>query len=271
MRGDPPPEALAPRLLDLIFPPRCVGCGARGAIFCPACRDGIRRPVTQICARCERPLPAAPDGAVPDGLCARCRAPGADLGPLAGICVAARYEGPLRQAILALKYQGQRRLSGPLGDLMASAARAIAPQLALIVPVPLHASRVRQRGYNQAELLARRCGSRLGMPVRADLLARTRATPPQVGLDADARRINVAGAFAAGSRARAALAGCDILLLDDVCTTGATLASAAAALLDAGARSVWGLAVARPALGADGRPARGGAPADSTAPRAARP
>jgi ComF family protein len=241
-------------LLDLVFPPRCAGCGARGAVLCSACLAKLRPPDAQLCAGCERPLaPALAFDATgaPQGLCERCQAEG--LSVLAGLLMAVRYEGMARQAILELKYQGQHRLAEPLGGLLAHNASKLAPHVDLVLPVPLHSRRRRERGYNQAELLARICGRRLDLPVRADLLERVRATHPQVGLSAAERRTNVAGAFATTAHASAVLSGRSVLLVDDVSTTGATLASAAAPLTAAGASSVWGLTVARPTIDSDGR------------------
>lgn len=251
-----PRGALLSHLLDLIFPPRCVGCGAGGAIFCAHCVTSIRPPVGGVCARCHRPLVPTGD-AVPVGLCADCHGDG--ISALAGLRVAARYEGAVRQAILAFTYTGQRRLGEPLGDVLAGVALEVRPHVQLVVPVPLHPLRQRQRGYNQAELLARHAATRLGLPVRSDLLARTRATPPQVGLSLVARQANVASAFAPTQHAAGALAGRAVLLVDDVTTSGATMSAAAQALLAGGAATVWGLAMAQPAIGADAQPARMGA------------
>lgn len=252
----PPRDAFLARLLDLVFPPRCVGCGAGGTLFCGTCVAGIQPPATVLCVHCQRPLRAT-GTAAPSGLCEHCQAD--ERRALSGLRVAARYEGTVRQAIWGLKYTGQRRLGEPLGDLLAGVALELRPLVQLVVPVPLHPSRQRQRGYNQAELLARRCAAHLGLPTRADLLARTRATSSQVGLGLTARHANVAGAFAATRRAPGVLAGRAVLLVDDVATSGATLTAAAQGLLTGGATSVWGLAVAQPALGADAEPARVGA------------
>jgi ComF family protein len=244
----PVSDPLVVRLLDLLFPPRCAGCGVRGTLLCANCLASIRAVEVDECARCHRPLPPRTEGA-PVGLCAICRADRA--GYLAGLRAAARYEGVVRAAIRHLKYHHQPRLAGPLGDALAVAGAQLVPGISVMVPVPLHASRQRQRGYNQAELLARRCAVQLGLPLRTDLLVRVRATQPQVGLGIAARAANVAGAFAVTGSAAAALPGQHVALVDDVCTSGATLAAAAEALMAGGAASVWGLAVARPALDAD--------------------
>lgn len=254
MPVQPASGALFARVLDLLFPPHCAACGARGAVLCPSCVATIRAPEVDDCARCRRPLPPRV-GTDPVGLCAACQADATVH--LAGLRVAARYEGTVRQAIWQLKYQRQRRLAEPLGDMLAGACADLAPHIDLIVPVPLHPSRQRQRGFNQAALLARRCALRLRLPARVDVLARVRATPPQVGLGVAARAANVAGAFAV--RTPALVAGRCLLLVDDVCTSGATLAAAAEPLRAAGAVGVWGLAVARPAADADFAPPRVGA------------
>jgi ComF family protein len=254
MRGGPGVREAVSRLLDTLFPPACAGCGARGTLLCARCIASIERPAMGICAGCHQPLTTNADGTF-GGLCTLCQARGDHA--LDGLRVAARYAGAVRAAIWALKYRGERRMAGPLGELLAHSGSQLGQRNTLLVPVPLHPNRRRQRGYNQAELLARQCGSVLRLPLRADLLARVRATPPQVGLSAAERRTNVAGAFAATSGAASALAGRSILLIDDVCTSGATLAAAAVALRAAGAAVVWGLTVAQPAVGADYAPARG--------------
>lgn len=227
-------------LLDLIFPPRCVACGARGAVLCGVCRARILPPRPPRCPRCGGPLPS-------EGT--RCPVCAAGHGPRAldRLIAASVYEGAARKAILALKFEGQRRVAGPLAELLAAMVREAGEHPDVIVPVPLHGSRRRARGYNQAELLARRCARLLGVPCRTDALVRTRATPPQVGLSLVDRRRNIAGAFALVDGTRgASLAGRRVALLDDVTTTGSTLDAAAAALRGAGPAAILGLAVARP-------------------------
>ncbi|MYI82590.1 MAG: ComF family protein, partial [Chloroflexi bacterium] len=127
----------------------------------------------------------------------------------------------------------------PLGD----AAAEVVPRrwpIDAVTPIPLHGARRRRRGFNQSELIASRVAAALGLPLRADLLRRVRATGPQTALGRDRRASNVAGAFAAGGPPPPG-----VLLVDDVSTTGATLAAAARALLEDGARRVYALAVAR--------------------------
>ncbi|HUY75391.1 MAG TPA: double zinc ribbon domain-containing protein [Ktedonobacterales bacterium] len=247
---------LAQGLLDLVFPPRCVGCRARGAIFCAACLAQVQAPPDPICAQCGLPLQAAAMSGAPilapavtSARCPEC-ASGRGSVALTGLRMAAFHEGGVRKAIHAFKYAGQRRAARPLGDLLAVAYHRYQREgmvADLIIPLPLHTARERERGYNQATLLARRLAARLRLPLRADLLVRLRATPPQVGLRWQARRANVAGAFAlAGPHAAAQLAGKRILLIDDVATTGSTLDAAAQALLLAGPAAIWGLTVTRP-------------------------
>lgn len=236
--------ALAQQALDLIFPARCVGCGRMGAVLCPACVASIQAPRPPLCACCGRSLGSAT--MLQARLCSACATAG---GPdaLHGVRAAACYDGAVRQAVRALKYHGRRRLALPLGDLLAHTYATLGWQADLIVPMPLYHTRERERGYNQATLLARRLGTRAGLPVRADVLRRWRATPPQAQLSGVARRVNVTGAFQlASARAGAEIAGKHVLLVDDVTTTGSTLNAAAHALRAAQPAGIWGLAVAQP-------------------------
>ncbi len=132
-----------------------------------------------------------------------------------------------------------------LGQLMADAYLMAPFPCDRLVPVPLHSQRLRERGYNQAALLARAVGDVLGVPALPTALVRSRQTRSQVELGAQERRENVRGAFAVPPAAVATIRGQAITLIDDVCTTGATLEACAAALRQAGARSVWGLTLGR--------------------------
>jgi ComF family protein len=237
-------SAAALRLVDpvlaVVFPSECPACGrllahpARGPL-CEACWASLPRHHALACG-CGLPLlPGRP-------ACGRCRrgrqpfAAGASLGP---------YEGPLRVVLHELKYRGRRRASGRLAEalLEAEAVRALVVSSDVLVPVPLHPRRLRERGFNQSALLAAEVGRRMGRPVCADALVRRLDTVPQAGLTAAARRRNVAGAFAV--RRRASVAGRTVVLVDDVLTTGATAFACARRLGEAGAAEVRLLTVAR--------------------------
>jgi ComF family protein len=218
--------------LDLFFPPRCVSCKRRGNWFCPRCRGQIEVITPPFCEHCGQ-------GTSGEALCVNCMRQRTRVD---GLRAAAYLEGPLREAIHAFKYKGVRELAGPLGEILAEAYTRYALPVDVIVPVPLHAARHSQRGFNQSLLLAEELAARVQRPLNHRDLRRVRDTPSQVGLGAADRRTNVHNAFAwqGGS-----LAGQRLLLIDDVCTTGATIESCAAAVYAAGATSVWGLALTR--------------------------
>jgi competence protein ComFC len=148
------------------------------------------------------------------------------------------YEGVLKEAINRFKFYGLRRLSRPLGGLLPNLP---IPESDAIVPVPLTAKGLRQRGFNQSLLTAQVVSKKTGIPLNIDTLMKIKETPPQVGLSASERHTNLAGAF----KAKGDLKGGRILLVDDVVTTGATAAACSKALLKAGAKEITVLTIAR--------------------------
>jgi ComF family protein len=153
------------------------------------------------------------------------------------------YDGALRAIIHAIKYEGRRSLSRPLAALMHARGAEVLDGGSCLIPVPLHPSRRRERGFNQAADLARHLSTLLDLPVRK-ALRRTRATASQTGLPAAERHRNVRDAFGV-TRAARELAGSTVVLIDDVSTTGATLEACAGALKEAGVSEVRALTAAR--------------------------
>jgi ComF family protein len=236
--------------LDLVFPALCPLCqttlGAdRRDPLCASCWRGITRLGRPRCHVCGAAPPLAPtfdDAGEPAPPAPSCAACAADPPPYDYARSAALFEGALREAVHALKYSGRRALARPLGDLAAGYCSAtLAEAIEAVVPVPLARDRGRERGFNQAELLAQRVAHRLGVPVRPRWLWRVRPTRPQSDLAASERRANVRGAF----RASPQVSGRHVLVVDDVLTTGATLGECARALREGGARRVGVLTVAR--------------------------
>ena len=252
----------APKLwqgvLDALFPPRCGSCGQfSGPIFCEKCAPQLRAIVEPCCACCGQPFDVLARGAE---VCARCRQhpPAFERARAAWV-----FEGPPREAIHRFKYNRRFSLAPRLARAVAAspAARAMIGdwQPQLLVPVALHASRARARGFNQSALLARELGAIFDLPA-LELLQRTRRTPPQVGLDLESRRQNVRRAFAVEEQlaSKAHLSGARVLLIDDVFTTGATLDECARALRKSGASAVGALTIARQQRPDEIRPAQNG-------------
>lgn len=202
-------------LLDLLYPPRCAACGLRGVRLCQAC---IAHCVPLPPARRPRALPAE-----------------TALRRALGIYP---FDGVIREAIHVFKYNGERGLAQPLARLLVAHCPMEADAL---IAVPLHAARQRERGFNQAQLLAQELGQHWRIPVVAGL-ARVRSTDHQVGQSARERAVNVQGAFMWRSQTSPPPR---VLLIDDVLTTGSTLMACAAALQVAGASDVEGLTLAR--------------------------
>jgi ComF family protein len=227
-----PKRALLDHILNLLFPDTCVHCHAPvqkrlwgGA--CPECWSSLVRLDPPFCVKCGEPAPAI------EGMC--------------GLCIKGEYEfdfarsallftRTLREIVHHLKYADRVSLAKPLGNILKECLEREPFGGNLIVPVPLHPSRERQRGFNQAELLA----ARLGRPVTTRLLRRRKNTPSQTGLTRNERKRNLAAAFEARSEVNGT-----VIVVDDVYTTGATMNEIARTLKRAGAERVEVLTVAR--------------------------
>jgi ComF family protein len=211
------------KAIDLVLPPACAGCGERGAILCGDCIGGFRPPGS------ARDRFVAPDPAVV-------------IGERLAVTIAAfGYAGRLRRAMHRLKYTGASRVAEPLAACAAPALHRLMSISgpATLVPVPVSEARRRARGYNQAGLIARAL-ARTSRVAVAELLERSRETRAQHRLNRAARSRNLRGAFTARESAPE-----NVILVDDILTTGATLDACAEVLLAAGARTVYGFAIAR--------------------------
>jgi len=210
----------------LLFPPRCLSCGAMGEMsrvksLCPDCYGKVVLPPRNLCAVCARPLDFDYELETGDTYsCGECME---SPPPYKQLKFALVYEGPARELVHRFKYKNERALAGDLAGL---GKDALVPWLermedAVIIPAPLAIGRLFKRGYNPAYLLARRYGKWTGLEVAEGVLRRIRATAPQFGLSREERRENVKGAFAV--RDARAIRGRRVILFDDIHTTGATV------------------------------------------------
>lgn len=229
-------KKVAQTFFDLLLPPKCIHCKAASRWLCQSCLEKIPLITGSLCSRCGAPLP---QGAA--STCRHCR-----LHPLSaidGIRAAAVFtDNPLRSAIHEFKYNNHRAVTTILGEMLLAAYQRHGLEAEVILPVPLHEARLKERGYNQSELLARPLGQALNLPVELATLRRVRKTESQMTLGSEERYKNVSGAFTCRDKT---LAERRVLLVDDVCTTGSTLDACAAALKAGGAASVWGLTLAK--------------------------
>jgi len=232
-------------VLDVLLPPLCHICrtfipDAGTLHICPACRDSLPLVAAPLCPVCGIPFAGTGD----NHRCGACltHPPHFDLARAPFL-----YEGAIRELIHTFKYNRQTHLRAPLARLTLERLGGFLAeqQPHLIVPVPLHRSRLRQRGFNQAVLLGQVLSRQLALPIRPDVLIRNRRTEPQIELASAERRQNVKGAFSV-SRPDS-VTGKRILLLDDVMTTGSTMGECAKELKKAGAELVIAATIARTA------------------------
>ncbi len=230
--------------LDLLLPPQCLTCDVAVEThggFCLDCFGRVHLISEPCCVRCGLAFASPADAGV-DGVCHRCT----DRPPPWGRARAAlTYDAFSRRAILPLKHADRTDLADALGPMMARAGRALLVEADLLVPVPLHRSRLFARRYNQSALLARAVGRASGVRVLPDALRRVRVTATLAGKDHTARRAEVAGAIVVRPQREAALVGRRVVLVDDVLTSGATCGACTEALLAAGVARVDVLVAAR--------------------------
>lgn len=204
-------------IIDLIFPPRCANCGRVDAQWCSRCAELLQLTPLVLAFR-------------------------HDFDNLAGCASSGVHEGVLRNAIHALKYENTRQVAPLLGVRLAECLQTTLWKIDTLIPVPLHHKRLLERGYNQAQVIAEALAAQIGLAITLDGLRRERSTESQVELNREQRLQNVADAFVAEA---AVVHQKTVLLIDDVCTTGATLDACANALLTAGAAAVYALTVTR--------------------------
>ena len=215
-------------VLDLVYPPACAICRKSGSFLCEACEKALPRAGGSRCPRCW--LPDSGPHCEPSPVFQALRS-------------RYRYEGDVRKLVHRLKFARQSSLAEPLGALLAETVRAEGGEADALVPVPLRPMGERERGYNQAALLAREIGKQLEIPVVDALERRGKSSAQAEAKSAEERRLNVEGVFAL--HRDAAVNGKHIFLIDDVATTGATLDACARALLEAGAATVAAVTLAR--------------------------
>lgn len=226
------PINLLPRLLEIVFPTCCVSCRKASKLFCEGCRGSLKSLDGFFCIVCDRP---AVGGFTHPG----CATKFTPERALAGFS----YNGPAKDLVGALKYKRVRKIAEIMADLLLEDLDEKGIEFgtkAIVVPIPLSFWREGARGFNQSALLGEELAGRLGLSFRGDVLARVKDTPSQVSLTKEERAANVRGAFLARS-----LKGEDVLLVDDVTTTGVTAREAAKELKKSGAGQVWVLTFAK--------------------------
>ena len=222
-------------LIDYVFPPRCGGCGMSGTRWCSECEKNIVLIEPPFCLCCGQKTSE-------NEICHRCRLSPPSYYETRSL---SEFSGPIRNALHRLKYRKDAGLGDVLSRKLVDYLQSKEWSIDMVVPVPLGKKRQKERGYNQSALLARPLAYAMGLAYNPQVLKRLRDTRSQVGLTLDQRQENVSYAFSAGSEE---IIGKNILIVDDVTTSGATLKACSDALSSAGANQIFGLTLAQAVL-----------------------
>lgn len=223
------------KIIDFFFPPRCVGCKKWGDRWCESCITQVTEVAEPVCSICGDQLRG--EGRT---LCSRCQRFPPQYRAIRSWAV---FEGQIQKAIHALKYENNLGLGEFMSKFLCQTFSQTDWEVDIVTPVPLGVERFKERGYNQAMLLARPFAWKMSLPHKPNALKRTRETRSQVELSISERQKNVAGAFKADPEI---VSGKSVLVVDDVTTTGSTISACADALHDANAKQIYGLTLARP-------------------------
>ena len=228
-------------VLDLLFPRKCLNCGREGSYFCGQCLNFLSLDNQRICPVCEKP-----------GVGGHTHINCLKKNSLDGLTSVFAYKGLIKKAIIKLKYKFISDIANDLVEVFISScgeditfSNYCQKEEPILVPIPLHPSRLRWRGFNQSELLGKMIVKNLGVQFAPDLLVRVKNTKPQMKLSEKQRHENILGAFSVNPNSQFAICNLKILLFDDVWTSGATIKEATKILKKAGAKKVWGLTIAR--------------------------
>ena len=219
--------------VDWIFPPECGGCGKVGSSWCPDCSSKLLMLQEPVCPKCGLPIPKI-------GICSTCKR---NAFPFESLRSISEYTEPIRSAIIRMKKHSDYGLGLSLSKYLVSIFRTLNWNIDAVVPVPINKSHLNMRGYNQTDLFAFPFSLAIHTPYRPKLISRIRETRSQVGLNTQERYENVRGAFKADP---SYTSGKNILIIDDVATTWSSISACSEALLAAGAKSVYGITLARP-------------------------
>ncbi len=220
------------KFIDLLYPPICAGCEADGSRWCEDCHSSVEKIQHPFCEYCHQPISSG-------RICSTCKTNEPAFQRLRSWGI---YQEPLRSAIHRLKYDRDISLGDVFSIFMVESIQKNKWKVDLVVPVPLNKQRLRARGYNQAAILARPLAFLLNVPFSTNSLKRVKNTVSQVGLSLQDRLENVDSAFQANPKR---VQDRTILVIDDVCTSGATINACSKSLIDAGAKDVYGYTLAR--------------------------